>query len=365
MKIWDVTFYNPQLTKQLHYGENEELNSYVESIEKYFEEYVEGDDRDKLQSTCNAVVAMEYRPLYSTHVDNSVLKAVDKVNRSLSVLKNLKHLHVGGNSFSTTLDLKTVIMINESFEYRAAPYVNHDYNDDKPFVLKEAAKKSVDDGLKWVNKLNPNMEFHKKIIDISFAINRYKYDPLSFSFKDFWITVSDALFPNDPEKFFEFCYKCIRLYLKDQLLANLKIFLRDSLKKDALSNGYFSLTNSQVKHLGLDIFFYKPIKAKKLSTRYQEVTQFLNFEFLTDLVGDVNKFTKTEDDYFTEIRTQLHRMIYEVYAERNLEVHNNLSTDFSLIKLREFCVSIAVIMRLVISQKINSRTRTIGDLKIR
>jgi hypothetical protein len=364
LKIWNVTFYNPQLTKQLHYGENKEHNEYAEGIEKYFEQFVKPEDQEKFKSTCNALVATKYRPLNFNYPDQSIFKAIEKVKRSLSVLKNIKHLHVGGHSLTTAIDLKTVIITHENGAYHAAPFVHYDYNDDKPFELKDKAKESISDSLKWVNKLNTDNAFHKKIIDISFAINRYRYDPFSFSFRDFWITVADALFPNSPEEFFEFSYACVELYLKDQMMVNLKIFLHDSLKRAAFSKGCYSLTEQQIWKLGLDIRLYRPIKARKFSNHYAEIKQFQDFEFLNDLVKEADKFATTPDRYFAEIKTRLQSIVYEVYAERNLEVHNNLSTDFSLIKLREFCFSLAVIMKLVISQKINSRTKSIKDLNI-
>jgi len=364
LKIWDVTFYNPQLTKQLSYGEMKDYKEYVEEMEKYFEQFIKKEEHEQFKSTCNAIISTEYRPLYFNNPDQSIFKAIEKVSGALSVLKHYKHLHVGGHSFTASIDLKTVIITHENGAYHAAPFVVHDYNDDKPFELNADAKESIEDNLKWVNKLNPNNVFHKKIIDISFAINRYRYNPLSFSFRDFWITVADALFPNDSEKFFEFSYACVELYLRDQMMTNLKIFLHDSLKKTPTSAGYYTLTEQQIKNLGLEIQLYKSIKARKFSKRYAEIKRYHNFEFLNDLVKEADKFITTPDKYFAEIKKRLHSVIYEIFAERNLEVHNNLFTDFSLIKLREFCVSLAVIMRLVISQRINSHTKTINDLRI-
>jgi hypothetical protein len=364
LEIWGVKFYNPQVTKQLYYRDDYAFNEYAEEIEKYFEQFVKMEDRDRLKSTCNAIVPTEYRPLNSNNVDQSVYKAIDKVNRSLSVLKNIKHLHVGGHSFETAIDLKSVIMTHENGAYHAAPYIHHDYNDDKPFELKEKAKKSVEDSLKWINKLNPKNPFHKKVIDISFAVNRYRYDPMSFSFRDFWITVADALFPNNPERFIDFAYACVELYLKDQTMTNLKIFLHDSLKGGPFSASHYSLTPKQMKKLGLEILQYKVIKAKLFSSRYREITKYHDFEFLRDILDDVRKFHAAPDRYFTEIKTTLRSVIFEVYAERNLEVHNNISTDFSLLKLSEFCTSLATIIRLVISQKINAKSKSISDLGI-
>jgi hypothetical protein len=364
LEVWGVKFYNPQLSKQLCYREGNEFNEYAEEIEKYFEKYVKPEDREKLKSTCNAMIATEYQPLHSNYPDQSVYKAIERVNRSLSVLKNIKHLHVGGYSFTTSIDLKCVIITHEDGGYHAAPFVQHDYNDDKPFVLKERAKESVTDSLKWTNKLDPKNSFHKKMIDIAFAINRYRYDPITFSFSDFWINVCDGLFPNNPERFIDFACACVELYLTNQMMSNLKIFLHDSLKRTPFSAGYYFLTEKQMANIGLDIRMYQPIKAKKFSNRFVAIKKHQDFEFLNDLLEEAHIFTQTPEQYFVKIKSKLRSSIYEVYAERNLEVHNNLSTDLSALKLSEFCVSLAVIIRLVIAQRINTRTKSINDLGI-
>jgi hypothetical protein len=364
LHVWDVKFYNPQLIKQLHYPENNEFNEYAEEIEKYFEQYVTPEDKKQLTSTCNAIVPTQYRPLYSTNPDQSVYKAIDSVHRSLSVLKNLKHLHVGGYSYTTEIDLKSVILTHEDGSYHAAPFIQHDYNDDKPFELKDRAKESVKNSLQWLNKLDPKNQFHKKIIDVAFAINRYRYDPMAFSFKDFWITVADALFPNNPEQFVEFASACLELYLRNQMMPNLKIFLHDSLKPTPFSLTHYSLNKKQMSKLDLEMRLYHPIRARKFSNHITDVLKYSDFEFLRDLLDDAVKFQNMPTTYVQEVKVKLRSLIYEVYAERNLEVHNNISTDFSLFKLREFCISLAVIIRLVISQRINTRTKSMGDLRI-
>lgn len=78
----------------------------------------------------------------------------------------------------------------------------------------------------------------------------------------------------------------------------------------------------------------------------------------------MDDFVRSKPQYLDKIKERLTEMIYEVYAERNLEVHNNLATDLSMIKLREFCVALAVILQGVITQKIKSKTRSVDDLKI-
>jgi hypothetical protein len=365
LEIWGVTFYNPQVDLKLNYGGSRKLNEYVESIERYFEQYVEKEeDKEKYRSDCNAIVSTEYRPQYFNHVDGSIFSAIDKVKRSLSVLKHYKHLHVGGNSFYSTVNLLTVIVTDNDLNYRAAPWILHDYGDEKPFTLKASAGKMVKESLKWTHKLNPANEFHRKVIDIYVAVNRYRHDPFSFSFKDFWITVCDPLFPNDPKGFIDFCYRCLELYLKDQYVTNVKAFLSDALKSDAFSNGTYTLNNSKMKSLGLEIFLYRTIRARRFSRQYMKMRQHFQFDFLQDVINDLESFMKSQPQYLNHVKETLSNMLYEVYAERNLEVHNNLSTDLSTVKLREFCVSVAIILRLVMTQKISSRTRSVRDMKI-
>jgi hypothetical protein len=364
LNIWDVVFYNPQLSLKVKYGDKKELNEYVECIERYFEQYVEGENKEKLKSNCNAVVATEYRPQYFNYVDPSIFKAIEKVNYSLSVLKNLKHLHVGGHSFSTAVNLKTVIVTDKNLSYRGAPWIIHDYDDDKAFSIDTRAETSVANHLKWAHKLDPGHEFHKKIIDIYVAVNRYRQNPFAFSFRDFWITVCDPLFPNKPDDFIKFCYKCVELYLLDQHLTNVKIFLRDAVRQDPFSRDSYTLRKSKMKSFGLEVFLYKPVKARTFSKQYMNISKDLKFDFLTDIIDELDRFVNNTNVYLEQVKARLTTILYEVYAERNLEVHNNLSTDMSMVKLREFCISLAIILRLVISQKITSRTRTINDLKI-
>ena len=82
------------------------------------------------------------------------------------------------------------------------------------------------------------------------------------------------------------------------------------------------------------------------------------------MTTEIDGFVNNRSSYMDKVKTRLRTMLLEVYAERNLEVHNNLSTDISMVKLREFCISIAVILRLIICQKVTTRTRSVNDLKL-
>jgi len=56
-------------------------------------------------------------------------------------------------------------------------------------------------------------------------------------------------------------------------------------------------------------------------------------------------------------------IVWEVYAERNLETHNDIMTDISLIKLRGSYISIANTMIQVIYRNLNRKTSSIAEIE--
>ena len=234
--IGNVTFYNPQLCKKLKYSttpnkwHDNQWKEYVEEIEIYFEGFVKNEEKQQKKSACNAIIEVEYRPLFWNKPDNSYNNTRKLVERSLQVLKSLSYIITGYIPFQAAINPSKYILTGRDLEYRQAP--DKKIKIDSTLNIKGEQKDTFKRILKSVNKPNPNNEFHYKLIKIYAYLKQFIVEPESFNFKDSWTIISESLFPNNPEGFIRFCKKCYRYSLNYRLLNDVKYFLGKSLKHD-------------------------------------------------------------------------------------------------------------------------------------
>jgi len=365
LEILGVTFYNPQLISKLNTDNFDlEHSQYVIEIEKYFEASVKDSDKTKYISNCNAIFKIQYRPLNWGKADNSIYQAIKKVDDALQVLRRQKFFYVGGNSRFSKVSLGTYIITNEKLEYREAPDFYEDNRFDLSFSVGSEQKKIMYNHIESTNGLANISHFHSKILAMVVLVDKYLVDPETFTFKDFWSKICEPFFPNDPKEFIEFSKRCFSVYLKSRFSSNVKIFLWEALQKRFFDGDNYFLPPDTLKYLGLNIEILKPISAKRFSRNYGKLERYLQFEFLSDILNEIRKYSQNQAIYFNEVDQWVGKILLESYAERNLEVHNNISNDLSQLKLREDCIEIANIVLLTISSKIQKRTRHLDDLKI-
>ena len=76
----------------------------------------------------------------------------------------------------------------------------------------------------------------------------------------------------------------------------------------------------------------------------------------------LNYFQNNKKEYLDSIDRWIEQIIIEVYAERNLETHNNISSDLSLIKLKDSFLYISQIILNVSMEFCKNKPNSIDDV---
>ena len=88
----------------------------------------------------------------------------------------------------------------------------------------------------------------------------------------------------------------------------------------------------------------------------------INIEFINDIVDELDFYKKDTETYYDNLNKWLENIIYEVYAERNLETHNNVSSNISSIKLKGTFLFIGSVLYQVLINNCKYKTNNIEDV---
>lgn len=334
LTIWGVTFYNPDKIKKIVFSGIGEMKKKVEYDELFLDYFDPKRNNLNLKSTCNAIVEVEYRPLYWNEPDNSLFNALKKVENALHVFNRLKQSYNGNSSPSCRINYSEYILAGSDYIYSRQ---FHDSFYQKPFKLEPYQTNTFKENLIWINKLNPNIEFQNKLANIYAYHCKSFTDPFAFNFKDYWTVCSEAIYPNKLFKFKDLCKDCLKYMIRRNLFLDAKCFLNSSFTKGWLETfaNYFIIEEEKMKMFGLHIPSKGKFSASKFEKEYNQLKQFDNIEFLKDIIEELDSYKNKEVEYFARVDNWIENTVEEVYRERNLEVHNNIQTDFSLISLKD------------------------------
>lgn len=363
IRIWNTTFYNPQLKLKLNYLTlRNDLKDYVKDIEMYFDDYVKEEDKLSKQSTCNAIIKTEYRPLYWGNSDKGFLKAVKEVNEALSVFKNLRYGYTGNSTTYGAISLLNYVLTDNNLCYLGAPDFQKEYN--PPFKIEQEQTESFKESLESINKLDLSNSFHKSLSSIHSNLCKLRMEPYVFNFKDYWTIIYETLFPNQPYEAIDFIQKCFDFKLKSGFFIDTKIFLSSSLKFNHSFDGLtdYSLKERDLKGLDLHIPLLKKIDAKRFERKFTEIPKHVSFEFLSDIIAELSLFKNDRIKITEKLNLWIEKTINEIYSERNLETHNNISNDLSHLKLRDDFIFMSNMALQVTFRLCNKKTKSINDI---
>jgi hypothetical protein len=91
--------------------------------------------------------------------------------------------------------------------------------------------------------------------------------------------------------------------------------------------------------------------------------KYITFEFLKDILSEIEEFKNYKASFISKAEHWIEKTLLEVYAERNLETHNDIMTDLSLIKLRDCYISVANTLIQVIYRNLNSKVSSISEIE--
>jgi hypothetical protein len=321
IEIWGVTFYSPQRTRKVKTKIPEN-----ENIEIDFNHLVFPKQNNLTNSTCNAIIKVDYRIFDWNNPVIAINQVVRNVDKALQVLKRLKLDFVNGESaISGKLSTKNCIFTDYEYNYRQFVIIQFD-NDS--FQIKEYQKsvfKAVLNDIKLYQK-------NQKLMDICAYLCQAKTDEFNFNFKDYWTVLAEANFPNNHNEFIKNCKTIFRNELPDRLFMDTKVFLNNSFRH---IDSEYSLKRNILKKIGLNIPENKSFTAEKFKLNYGKLKKHIEFEFFDDILAELDECQNKPEKFKEKIDKWLDNTIWSAYAERNLESHNNIVTDYSLIKLKD------------------------------
>ncbi len=214
VEIWGVTFYNPQRTKKVKTKIPEN-----ENIEIDFNHLVFPKPDNLTNSSCNAIIKVNYRIFDWDNPVIAIHQVIRKVDKALQVLKKLKLDFVNGESaISGKLSMKNCIFTDYEYNYRQFVIIQYD---NYSFQIEEYQKSVFKDFLKEIALYQKN----QKLMDIYAYLCQARTNEFSFNFKDYWTILAEANFPNNPKGFINECKAIFKNDLPNRLFMDTKIFL--------------------------------------------------------------------------------------------------------------------------------------------
>ena len=356
-KLLGVEFYNPQT-------ERKAKNRYKHSIdpELFVKDSSDSSSAVAEPSTCNAIVDTEFLSPYDINGPQVLRAAYRKAETAALLLDSILNKYADTpRKISITLQHDRCLSM---FDSNKIPSFKSEIF--KPLNISSTIKFLDDKTEKWAED---ELAFHNTQIDnrILALIHQQRISEnisIEFNFKDLW-TAWEGLFEdgNKKEELKRVCKYAVRIYLSTNFLPKVKRILYGSLYADEFkkffitTSKFYLLEEGDIQLLGLHVPEVGMITVKDFKRKYKDILSTINFPLLQEIVNRVDTFVKTPKDYYQDVDKWLDRTIDEVYAERNLEAHNNEETDLSRFKLQAPFLDVSAITVNELIRNTNAKNR--------
>ena len=357
-KLLGVEFYNPQT-------ERKAKNRYEHSIdpELFVIDSSDSSSAVAVPSTCNALIDTEFLSPYDINGYQVLRAAYRKAETSSLLLGSIL------NKFADTTFGKISITLQRDkclslFDSNRIPSFNGEIF--KPLDSSNAIEFLDDKNRKWAEDEIDffNTQTNKRVLALIRQQKISENISTEFSFKDLW-TAWEGLFEdeNKKEELKRVCKHAVRIYLSTNFLPKVKHFLYRNLYADEFKifftepSKFYLLEKSDIQSLGLHVPEVGTITVQDFKRKYKDVLSTIDFPLLQEIIDRVDTFVKTPKDYYQDVDEWLDRTIDEIYAERNLEVHNNEETSLSRFKLQAAFLDISAITVNELIRNTNAKNR--------
>ena len=355
-KLLGVEFYNPQT-------ERKAKNRYEHSIdpELFVKDSSDSSTTMPGSSTCNAIVDTEFLSPYDINGSQVLRAAYRKAETAALLLDSIlnKYADTTPGKVSITLQHDKCISL---FDSNKIPSFKSEIFKPSNSTIEFSDNKTE----KWAED---EIDFYNTHIDkrILALIRQQKIlenTNTEFSFKDLW-TAWEGLFGdgNKKEKLKRVCKHAVRIYLSTNFLPKVKRILYGSLYADEFekhsitTSKYYLLEESDIQSLGLHVPNVGIITVKYFKRKYNGIPSIIEFSLLQDIVDRVKTFVTMPKYYYQDVDKWIDKTINEVYAERNLEAHNNEETDLSRFKLQAAFLDVSAITVDELIRNTNAKNR--------
>lgn len=343
-ELLGVEFYNPQT-------ERKAKNRYKHSVDPELFVIDSSDSSAAVAkpSTCNAIVDTEFLSPYDMNGYQVLRVAYQRAETSALLLGSTlnKYTDTTHGKISITLQRGKCISLfnsNKIPSFKSEIFKSSNISSTVKF-LDDKNEKWAEDELDFYN-----IQTNKRVLALIRQQKVLENITTEFSFKDLW-TAWEGLFVDENKKkeLKSVCKHAVRIYLSTSFLPKVKHFLYRNLYADEFGiffiepSEYYLLEESDIQSLGLHVPKVGIITVKEFKRKYKNVLSIVDFPLLQEIVDRVDTFVRTPKNYYQDVDNWIERILDEVYAERNLEAHNNEETDLSRFKLQAAFLDISAI----------------------
>jgi hypothetical protein len=340
LKVCDVEFYNPNS------GFNPKINLALPP--KLFEEtFTFKPEPYEISSQLNACVEV-----WGIQEEQMFSKGFEKVKNALSIFN--KELNINGKVYP-----KNVFITNKGFNriWGSTDALNRG--------LKAVDKDHVfqNERIDWINQLDYEIEKDKAVLNFVCKLSGLLSQEDHYSPEGMWM-ILEATFGNELsiKKIFKSIY---RLYLHHNFHARAKILLGHSL------NPSLSF-NHPVFHYELDIKTCEKLELTedtsdksllKFKKKILGIESILDIHLIQELATYIDLYDSNRADFYKQLDQYIDYIISELYSQRNLSLHRNMSDELFLLKQNDLKEMMSIVLNVFLFYYLKpTKRKTIGDI---
>jgi hypothetical protein len=323
--IWGVEFYRPKTDSKLKGGHHE-------NAEDLFKQ-------EAIESTCNAIVPFSIPDI--SFVSTNVMNEVDKSVNALHYIFGINAEIDKSNCILANEKLDRYFLVPNRKEYSSLVSMQFDAMDQEL--------------LSKYNRLSSDNELHNNIQILISLLGKISINKNLASIKDLWITIESL-----------FNYKTKPKERKEELIALANSCYKLNLRKYFTTNNYYYLLSAFMPRFGASYAISQEeynkkdnlngmipkSEAKKFITG---LTKAFHVEFLIEFK---NKTQDAQLFYDSEITKWIYYTINHAYAERNLEVHNNIKNELTYTFLIDNIKRIMIVIVHALLENIDTKNKS-------
>lgn len=337
LRVLDVEFYNPNT------GCNPKIQHRIPF--KIFEETFTFKPEDyKDSSQCNACVN-----IVGIHEEQMYFKGFSKVRQALSIIN--RELELNGKVY-----YKNAFITNDNFDQICGS------TDALNSGLKAIDEIDLfnQENLDYINRLNIEFEDDKAVLNLLSKVSEVLTDRDFYSPEKIWM-ILEATFGGELEigNLFK---DILKIYLKNNYLILWKSILSDSLNPEFIFSQpvlFYEFSVYEANNLGINMN-HSDYGIRKFKNNVNSLKLKTELPFIVEIAEKIDLFLTNKVAFYKTVNNYIDYILKELYAQRNLTVHSNMSDQLFLLKQKELNSLMTIILsRFIYSYLKSSNNRSI------
>lgn len=315
--FFNVDFYNPQKNPKIVH------RLPIKIMEETFTHDPVIDYKDG--STCNACVEVE-----GIQEEQLIRIGYKKVKAVLNILNRELGIH-------GSVHPKSVFITNDKFDHiwGSTEAINPN------FKAVDEIKDGQGERLFYLNEIKLYQEEDKKVFDFLSSVSETLTDTEYFNPEKIWMAL-EALLHLGEKEMKELFFAVFKIYLHKNHDIQWRAYLTNTL------NGFmvhpelhYSITPEEARKLSLD-GTRNSYSLPKFRKNIYSLSARTELPFIVDTAASITEYYGNTSIFYQKLKNYIDYFITELYAQRNLTLHSNLSDELFLLKQDECKVMINI-----------------------